>query len=220
MQETLTKLLPVAAASAVSPLLLTASIITLASPKRPVAKAFMLAIGGILVLIPLSLFIVFFDNAVAGVQTGPSGNGRDVLHMVVGVALVILILNDLRKKKTKKKKRSFTASDKLWKYIVAGFGLMLVNVTTLMMYVPAAAILNKSGLDNAGRLVGLSEMVLFSLVPYLIGPVLVLLLGKRSGIVLKPLSHFMDRYGNDLIAIIFGLLGVYLFIEGLMGFFR
>ncbi|MBI2798075.1 GAP family protein [Candidatus Saccharibacteria bacterium] len=220
MQETLVKLLPVAVASAVSPLLLTASIFVLASPKRPVAKAFMLAVGGLLVLVPVSIFIVFFDNQVAAIQAGPSGNGRDVLHMVAGVLLVVLILHDLKKRKTKKHQNLLTKSNELWKYVVGGFGLMLVNVTTLMMYVPAAAILNQSGLSDAGRLLGLAEMVAFSLLPYLIGPVLVILLGKRSGLVLKPLSHFMDRYGNDLIAVIFGILGVYLFIEGLLNFIK
>lgn len=215
MENTLAKLLPVAVASAVSPLLLTASILTLASSKRALAKSLMLVVGAFLTLVPVSVFILFFDKSVAQIQAGSSGTGRDILHVVVGLALIALVTHNLLKK-NKKKSRPMVAKNNLWEYVGAGFGLMLVNVTTLMMYVPAAAILNQGGLSVVDKVAGLVEMVLFSLLPLLIGPAMVLILGRHANTVLLPMNRFMNKYGNDLIAVIFGILGLILFLQGLL----
>lgn len=221
MQETLILLLPVAAASAVSPLLLTASIISLSSPKKALVKAFAMAAGCLVTLIPVAVFILFFDNQVASVQTSSSATGRDVLHMVVGLGLVVLIIYDYTKRTKKPKQQKLLNADKgAGKYFLAGLGLMAANFTTLMMYVPAAAIINKSGGDIFVKIAGLIEMVIFSMLPVIIGPALVLIMGKRADLVLKPLSGFMAKYGSDLISVIFGILGVYLFIEGLLPFVK
>lgn len=99
-----------------------------------------------------------------------------------------------------------------------GFGLlgMATNVTTLAALVPAAKIISDGDLaltDNA--VLGLIVVVIAS-IPAWVPVVLTLIAPGPADRFLEALGDFFHRRGRLILVLIFGLLGLYLIVAGLL----
>lgn len=210
------EILPFALASAVSPLLLTFSILVLSSPQKGLQKAWLFVLGNAITITIVGSLIILLNIGVKQNVSEPS-----LVDIAFGfLAGVLLILIAIRQflKKPKPTQQKTTGKDNLLKYLVLGMGLMLSNYSTIIMYFPAATILSTQFHTTDAKIYGLITMIVFSLVPSLIGPVVTVLLGKHAGVVLVPLQKFVSKYGHILVAILFGAIGIFLIFKAVNKF--
>lgn len=206
-------ILPFAIGSAVSPLILTASIFAVSEPKQPLAKSLAYLAGAAISITIIGSAIILLNLGAKRVAATPSL--VDVgFSLLAAIVLIYFAVKQLFKTKPATNKPGPTGS--VGKYFALGFGLMLVNTSTIILYFPAAVVLTHDAASITGRSYGLVVMILFSLVPAAIAPVALLLLGKHAQPVLNKLSSFVKHYGKYIIAALFGAIGVYLLAKSLI----
>ncbi len=205
--------------AAISPLLFVTTILILSSRQKPKLKATSFFLGALL-SIGLVGFVIFFLVHI-GAQKGISSHSSDLLHIGVGLLLLWLAWRNLtkRKKKSQADKRAKKSALPLAGFFAVGIGLMLSNVTTLAMFVPAAVELSSHGATLSTRLVVLTLMILFAMLPALVPIVLVVFIGRAGDVLLARLSEIMQRQGNMITAIFFALIGFYCITRGAGGYF-
>lgn len=205
------EILPFALASAVSPLLLTFSILVLSSPKKGLQKAWMFVLGNAITISIVGSFIILLNLGAKQKVAQPTL--VDVAFgFLAGLLLIIIAIRQFVKKPQPPKQQA-KGKDGLLKYLALGMVLMLSNYSTIIMYFPAATVLSTQFHTTTEKLYGLVAMIMFSLLPSLIGPVITVLMGKHANVVLVPLQKFVSKYGHILVAILFGAIGVFLLFK-------
>ncbi len=213
--NTLVQILPFALASAISPVLLTFALLSLGQKEKGTTKAWLFFLGALICICIVGSGIIFLYHGIRAASSQPT-NSDIIVSIVVGFLLVLLGLRRLFTKKNSKTQKPKT-SDGIFRYFSFGFIIMLANYTTIVMYFPAAVILSHQS-SNSIKAFGLAEMVFFSTLPALIGPLCVLVAGSHAHVVLDPMRNFIQKYGRMLIGLVLLILGVYLLYKGINGY--
>lgn len=209
--QSILAVLPFAIGSAVSPLILTASIFAVSEPKRPLAKSLAYLAGAAVSISIIGSAIILLNLGAKRVATTPSL--VDIgFSLLAGIVLLYFAAKQIFQAKSKAN-RSAAQGGSVGKYYALGFGLMLANTSTIILYFPAAVVLTHDAASVADKLAGLAMMVCFSLVPAAIAPLMLVILGDHAKPVLDKLSGFVKAYGRYIIAALFGLIGIYLVIK-------
>lgn len=193
-------ILPFAAASAVSPLLFTFALLVASQKNKSLLKSVLFLLGST-VAITLVGFVIFF--LLAKLSPSTTFTTKDAyIDMVIGVVLVAFALHQFVVKKPQKKKTSRAIG--LLGALSLGFGFMLANSSTIIMYFPAAHV--ASFYPTPVKFELLAIMVLFSVIPALAPPVL--LRAIRSQKAIDSIKNFVNEKGRYIIALVFGVLGL------------
>lgn len=212
-------MLPFALAGAVSPMVLTEQtvLLTTAGGKR---TASIYVVGAVLVLTAYVSLLLLFGNLISFPAHESFSASVD---LGLGIAL-LLFASFLRHRGKVKAARRVEKKEKKEARIAVGpvqafgFGLlgMATNVTTLAALVPAAKIISDGDLaltDNA--VLGLIVVVIAS-IPAWVPVVLTLIAPGPADRFLEALGDFFHRRGRLILVLIFGLLGLYLIVAGLL----
>lgn len=219
MLQTFFLMLPFALAGAVSPMVLTEQtvLLTTAGGKR---TASIYVVGAVLVLTAYVSLLLLFGNLISFPAHESFSASVD---LGLGIAL-LLFASFLRHRGKVKAARRVEKKEKKEARIAVGpvqafgFGLlgMATNVTTLAALVPAAKIISDGDLaltDNA--VLGLIVVVIAS-IPAWVPVVLTLIAPGPADRFLEALGDFFHRRGRLILVLIFGLLGLYLIVAGLL----
>ncbi|MDP4038882.1 MAG: GAP family protein [bacterium] len=220
MKDTLINLLPFALGSAISPVMLTGSVLILSSKISPVKKAIGFAFGSAAALVAIAIMIFLLSAKAGQLKIGShQSTGQDILHVAAGLLLIYFAIKTaIKKPKTpssnqaKKHKRGLAA------FILLGIILMGTNISTLALYFPASAVISKSGLNSLQKTLSMAFMMIFSLIPVFLPLLLVIILGKHSDKLLGSLNRSVTKYGSYVMGGLFGIFGIYLFVKGILAF--
>lgn len=208
-------ILPFVIGAAISPTVLLVTILVLSSRQRAMAKACCFALGAFITITIIGGFILVIHVPTTA-NTDPTIIDQ-IVHTVIGIALFVFAFRIYKKGKNKlesnKNVTKTNKSQKLIDYFGLGITMMLINVTTIMMYVPVSTTLSS---DKVGYLVGiwvLLAMVLTSMLPILVPIAIILAMGKNSQKALNRMSTFMTHHGYQITSVFFGLLGVYAIVK-------
>jgi len=206
VNATLWAILPFAAASAVSPVVLSASIFSISSRKSPLQKSLAYLLGSAFSIAIIGVLIIFFDHTVK-TQTASPNTATQIIHLIVGLLLVGLAWRSFfaRQKKAQRQKNT-----SVLEFFVLGVVLMASNYSSIIMYFPAADILNTSAQSVNVKAVALALMMTFTLILAIIAPLALIILGKNAQKITLPLSRFVERYSRYIIALLFGAIGILL----------
>lgn len=209
----LAPLFPYMLGAAISPMLLVTTIMLLGSSQKPKLKT---AVFGLAALLTIAIigFVLFFVIHM-GAQRGAPSVSDGIIHIVAGLLILILAWKAWRRGPASARPKKHTKQSIL-AFFVLGIGLMATNITTIAMYLPAAAELAHNQASAPTRLTSYLLMVLFSVLPILIPLGLVVLLGKHGDSLLALLSRFMQRFGYLVTAGFFVILGVYVVYKGVV----
>lgn len=200
-------ILPFALASAVSPLLFTFSLLVASQKEKSLLKSLLFILGAG-IAISLVGFIIFF--LLAKLSPSTTFKPRDAyIDLIIGVVLVLFAARQFIVKKPKGKKPSRNIS--LLGALSIGFGFMLANTSTIIMYFPAAHV--ASFYSTSIKFSLLAIMVVFSLVPAIVPPALLKLI--RSEKTIESIKSFVNAKGRYIIAIVFAVLGIFEIIKAL-----
>jgi hypothetical protein len=206
----LLQIVPYMLAAAVSPFLLIVVIMVLAQPVKPKLQAFVMALGALTSAIAIGTVLFFVIHF--GLSHAKPSASADIFHIIIGLSLFWLAWHAYHKGPAKKPKDK--AGRSFWGDYALGVALMATNITTLIMFVPAATDLQNS--PGVERLAGLCMMIFGAMLPILIPLLILVVLGKAGDSILDKLGTFMHRYGHLVTAIFIAVIGLYVLLKGLI----
>ena len=207
----LVKILPFILGAAVSPVLLVTTLYLLSLIDDPVKKALMFLLGGS-VTIGLITFLIFFTT---NINPKPAPNKDLLPHLIIGVLLLFLAYGIYRRGPAKAHKEK-AKKQGLLRYASLGFLLMVTNFTTIAMIFEVALEVRANQIIGTAKVFYVAATVISSVLPILLPLLILFLAGKKSGLILKDLSGFMQKYSHVVTAVFFAVLGIYSIIKPLV----
>jgi hypothetical protein len=196
----LIQILPFALASAVSPLLFTFASLVASQKEKSLLKSLLFLLGSAIAIFAIG-FVIFF--VLAKVSPEKTFTAKDAyIDLFIGILLIGFAVRQFAKPKPNKDKPSRNLS--LLAALSLGVGLMVVNTSTIIMYIPAAHV--ASYYSNIVKVELLCVMVFFSLVPAIVPPAMLRII--RSEKTIDSIKTFVSVNGRYIIAAVFGLLGL------------
>jgi hypothetical protein len=209
--------LPLALGAAVSPTVLIANLLVLSSPTKPRARGGAFAAGSFAVLIVIGGF------ALTVWHTAVQSRGADsVLFAWVDIAFAVLLaLVGLRSLVTRPKPRPDRPGRlehaPTIEFAVFGVGVMLTNVTTLMLFIPAMKDIAVAPEGLAAKAGAAVIVLLITTIVVWVPLVLDLVAPHTAGRVLDGLNRFLSVHQRMVgIVVAFAFAG-YLAVKGLRG---
>ncbi len=200
-------ILPFALASAVSPLMFTIAVLVASQKKSANIKSALFIFGGA-VAISIIGFVIFF--LLARVSPGTSYTLTDArIDLILGIFLISFALYQFFIAKPPKQHTQKVISDA--GAFGLGFGFMILNTSTIIMYIPAAHV--ASYYSNTVKVELLSVMVLFSLIPAIVPPLMLALIHSPQKIT--AIKNSVNKNSRYIIAIIFGLIGIFELVKAI-----
>ncbi|MCX6769639.1 MAG: GAP family protein [Candidatus Micrarchaeota archaeon] len=208
MLETFAKILPLAIASAASPVILGVSIALLSRKNFGSALAFLA--GGLvvaLILAAVGMSIAANDDKVA------EGMGRPptVIDLAVGVLFLLFGAKILLEKPSEKKEIQTAGKGMRHhaKWFFIGFVGNLTNFDAVLLNLAAIREIFNSSIATMPKLELLGFCDFFFLLPALAPIAAYLIAPQASQKVLLPVGNAMNRYGKYVVGAIFILFGIY-----------
>lgn len=210
-------ILPFALATAISPMLLAASIFAISEKSKPLAKSLAFVSGCAISIFAIGSLIILLNLGAKKIAHHPTV--VDLLfELVAAISLIIFATFQLIKKNKESSLSKNRMSKK--KYFLLGMALMFANTSSIMLYFPAAVVLTKESAPLVDRLIALTIMIAFTLLPAALAPVLTLVAKDKAKPTLGRLSKFTHKYGALLISIIFYIFGSYLLLKVIYGLIK
>jgi len=218
MGSLLAIVVPLALGAAISPTLFALEVLVLSGRHHPVARAWALAGGAAAILIAFSaLGLTLLRNLHSGHNRSPTDASID---LAAGVLLALLAARALHPRKTAaeshhdRTRRRLADMPTILFVGVGGLG-MLVNFSTLLLFLPALHEISRSSVSLAGKGATWLILVVITLLPVLIPVTLVVILGPRASPFLDRLNTFVGGHSRQITVTIEMLFAVVLIWKGI-----
>ena len=209
--------LPLAAGAAVSPTLLAVQLVTLSRRNRPLARAWVVAAGAATVLAGFAVAALLLAKSTGGSQS-PSEAGAIVKLAAAGLLVTLGVRTLLRGPRPAKAER--VGPHPLRQAAVVGAVLMLTNFSTIALFFPAMHAIGISTVAFADKAIAFALLYLITLLPALLPPLAVTLLGTRATPALQALNRFFVRHHRSIDAGICLAFAALLAVAGLHALLR
>lgn len=215
----LASVLPLAIGAAISPTLLALQLVVLTGATKPLARAWVVAVGSALVLATYSVLGLTVLQHLHPAKLGHhSLRGAIIMFVAGGLMMVLAVRSLLRRPTPAEQHKSRTASrletaPTFWFLGVAAVG-MVVNFSTLVLFLPALHEITRSTVGLLDRSVVFGFLYIITLLPVLIPVGLVTILGDRADPVLDATHTFVTRHARHIGVVIEVVFAVYLVWKG------
>jgi hypothetical protein len=219
MAALLVSVLPLALGAAISPTLLALQLVVLTGANRALPRAWAVTIGAALVLGVFSVLGLTVLNRLHPAKHGHHSL-RDAVIMfgAAGLMAALAARSLLRRPTSGEQQKSRTAGrlDDAPTYWFVGVGAigMLVNFSTLVLFLPALHEITRSSVALVGRSMAFAVLYVITLLPVLIPVGLVAVLGDRAEPVLDATHTFVTRHSRQIGMVIEVVFAVYLLWKG------
>ena len=220
MEALFAAVLPLAVGAAISPTLLALQLLVLTGSTRPMARAWALAAGAALVLGAFSVLgLTVLDHLRPAEHDHHSLRGA-LIMFIAGGLLAALALRALIRRPTSAEQQKSRATGRLdtaptyWFVGVGALG-MVVNFSTLVLFLPALHEITRSSADLAARVVAFVVLFVITLLAVLLPVGLVTVFGERATPVLESTHTFVTRHARQIGVVIEVAFAVYLIWRGL-----
>lgn len=227
MGSLLAQVVPLALGAAVSPALLTVAVLTISSPRRGLVRGFALAGGVIAALAALTALGLTVLSHVTNHPSATRTAVSDAVDVVIGIVLLALAVRGLLARRGAQgdtdgpdgAPRGDSERRGAPMGLVATFGLgavlMLSNVTTIILYIPAMKEVTKADVSDATKAVATAVALVITALPVLLPLVLRLVAPRSSERWLGALNSTISRHRHAFIVGVEVVFGVYLLVKGL-----
>lgn len=221
--EFITEILPLAIAGSCSPTTLVIGILILTSKNRPWAKAAVFTLGNLVVLTAVGVAALLFAHATTvplqSHASGPSTADASIDVFVGALLLALTLRHALRPQPPADDAppKWLSGFDRLGygRSFLIGMGIMAINFSTLVVYLPAIRYVGKYAHDLT------NELVLFAVVVLIVESWMLAALAlsaaapERSARLLRGLNAWLGRHGRTICLVLFAVFGAYFLIKGL-----
>lgn len=231
MVALLIKLTPLALGAAVSPVMLAATILILSGRERPLRRAIVFALGATVVISAIGVFALFMLGADSGSGSAEASQTRAHtagIDVAFGVLLLALAGRQVARIVKGRAKPDVSDDEEIEaavpehgtatiKYLAGGAAAMLLNFSTIVIYIPAVRILAEPGHTTTEKAVGLVYVTLVAMAVAIIPITLYALTPGFAARVLEPVGTWTKRHSKEIGAVIMFVFAIYLLSKGMRG---
>ena len=224
MSDLLTKILPLAVAGAISPTVLAVGLVVLSEKRYPKLRGLAFLAGTTSVVVAISLLVVFvFGAAVPDSQKGSNSDLSGYIDLAFAVLLLALAALTFSRRNHPQRKHHDHSQDpgaRLPRFFAIGAVIMLLNFTTLAVFLPALKDIAIDKVSEADRLTALVVVDVIVLTPAWLPVLLYLVSPRLARKVLNPLNEFLLRHRVAVgvgICLVFAAYLAYLGMQALSG---
>lgn len=211
MSELLAETVPLALASAISPVVVVLQVATLTGERR-IARGAALAAGAAVPLVLVAAAALSLGHALS-LPESPTAKG--VIDVGLGAVLLALAAATLLRPPKDDEKPRGEASTGLGRSFVLGIAAMATNVTTFAFFIPAVKQIAASELDTAARAAAGGLILAIALIPAIVPLALSVAAPRAAGRMLTALGDAMHDHKRSM-TVALGLgFGVWLVLKGL-----
>jgi len=213
------RLLPLALCAGVSPLLLLGQLAQLIGPGAP--RVQLRRSGAYLLGTTLVVLIWTWIGGWIATRLPQQHGGADpvaaVVQLMLGLALACVSLRILSRSETDSAgAAALSGSSGLTAALLQGITLMAINLTSLVMFLPASQDIGRSGLPLPVRVAAWLVLDLLTLAPIWLPPALVILSGKGGRRQLQLLGHCVQAHRRAIDAAVAAGFSMVLLGRGLL----
>jgi hypothetical protein len=209
--------LPLAAGAAVSPTLLAVQLVTLSRRTRPLARSWAVAAGAASVLAGFAVTALLLAKSTGGSK---SPSEASAIVKLAAAALLVALGTRTLVRGPRPTKPERLGPHPFRQAVLLGAALMLTNFSTIALFFPAIHAIGISTVALAGKVLAFVLLYLITLLPVLIPPLAVTVLGQRATPALGALNRFFVRHHRSVDAGICFVFAALLAIAGLHGLLR
>jgi len=214
--ELLATILPLAAASTIAPGVFGVALAILAG-KYPIQRTLAYLLGGIITVIVLAGGGYILASNVAEATVDAIEPAADV-NTIMGILFIVFGIFALIQKEGDGA-RKLAASNKsvspnLLSWFLIGLAINITNFDSMLLNLAAVKIVFQSEVGLWSQFFSILVCGLFFILPILLPLVLYLLFPERAKGMLKPIKGLLSKYGRYLVAAIFFIFGIVLFLQG------
>ena len=211
--------MPLAFGAAVSPAVLTVGVLILCSPRRPVARGTFFALGSVTVLVVLTLLgLTVLDRFSAHHASATQRAVTDGVDVTLGVVLLALALRTaLRPRDPTAHAQAKQPTDHggLATAYSLGIVMMLTNVSTIVLYIPAMRDIGRADVSQADKVVAVLVVLMIVSLPATLPLLLRVVAPGPSQRALTRLDAAITRHRRTIVCIVEVVFGVYLIVKGI-----
>ncbi len=219
MGALLASTLPLALGAAVSPTLFALQLMVLSGPTKRLARGWALAAGSALVLGALS---VLGATVLSHLRHGAHHHSVHdaVIDFVAAGLLAALAARSLHHHSTTGEEHEQRTSGRLstaptWWFLGAGAVGMVVNFSTLVLFLAALHEITRSTAGTAARIVDFAVVFVITLAPVVVPVGLVAVLGERADAPLAATHTFVGRHSRAIAVTVELVFAAYLVVKGI-----
>lgn len=211
MQSLFEQITPIAFGAAISPVVLTVTILILSGRHYQLSRALAFVTGAAFFIVVVGLLLL----PLAGL-TLPSAPKpvSAVIDIVIGILLILLAIRSIKPKKQKGPPIEENAQPQLKGYAIKGVVLMAVNFTTLALYFEAIKMIGEAKIDLLNQILVLLLVDLIILLPGIFPLIIYLLSPQKAQRILSSINKAITKHSQSVRFIVFLLLGIYLLVKG------
>lgn len=219
MADLLATILPLALGAAVSPTVAALVIAVLARGGDAVRRGVALTIGAAIPLVVVAVVVLLTLHA-SGAADGGSRHETTggVVDLVAAAALSYVAVRALQPTRTAQEQqaaRAERAPGGAARYVGLGAGVMLVNFSTLALFVPAVKDIGRADdVTVPGEIAALALLIVIVLVPAWVPVALRAAFPEQAQRILKPLGRWMRDHQRALGGWVSAAFALYLFVRG------
>ncbi len=220
MSALLLSVLPLAIGAAISPTLLALQLLVLTGSTKPVARAWALAAGSALVLAVFALLGLTLLNHLHPAEHHHHSVHGAVVMFIAAALLAALAVRTLRRRPMPADEHTSRTAGRLqtaptyWFVGVGAVGMVL-NFSTLVLFLPALHEITRSTTTMADRVVAFAVLYVITLTPVVAPVTLVALLGDRATPALEATHRFVTRHSRQIGIAIEVVFAAYLTLRGI-----
>ena len=220
MGSLLTHVLPLAAGAAISPTIMTLSVLILGGPHGK-ARQTVFTVVNVSLMCLLGVFgTAYMAHAADRHKTGKVNSASVVVDVTLGIVLLLLAIREHYSPAKDTEQDSADEAGKstgiaVPKYAALGVVMTLTNFTTLALFAPALKEIAISKQPQSTELVvGLILVVIATVTAWLPLLLTVLVPGPAERI-LGSINHFTTTYKHQIVQVVMLVFGAYLLTKGL-----
>ncbi|MBU6329885.1 MAG: GAP family protein [Acidobacteria bacterium] len=216
MSDLLSRVIPLSIGAAISPAVLAVIVVVLGG-RRAVARGAVFTAGVLTVLVGLTVSGLLISH-----QSHPSPERVRITHDVsglLGVLLLCLAIITILRSRTHSDTgapvhTSDPAADRgLVAMYVLGFGLMISNLSSIVLYLPAMHAISDAGVSGEDRVLAVAIALLITSVPATVPLLLRIALPRRSGPIFATVNRFVTSHSRAITVTVEVGFGVYLVVR-------
>lgn len=217
MIRTFLEMLPFALGGAVSPVLLTAMTLFLATPGRGRRNGFAFLLGTVVVSVIFTVVMYFVLRRVGLAHPSKSTAHREAIVDVVLGALLVLwaairVIRGPHAAKPKTKPEGHPVG--VIAAFLSGLALMATNLSTLPLYAVGIRDVGTSRLPGTEQIVLLVALTVIILIPAWLPLVIMLVAPRKSAELLATMRTWLSMHTWMIITVLLTGFGFYLIIKG------
>ena len=222
MSDLLTRVIPLALGAAVSPTVL-AAIVLILGGRRAIARgtAFTAGFATVLALMTVSGLVISHHSDPSAARVRVTHDVYGLLGVVLLALAVISLLRSRTNSETGTPVRTSdagpeTGTDRgLFAVYVLGFGLMISNLSTILLYLPAMHAVSESTASFDAKVAAVVLAALITSLPATAPLLLRIALPKRSAPIFGAVNRFVTTHQRVITISVETVFGVYLIYRSL-----